>query len=80
MQQECNSLVIKYGADIIKYLAEEYTADEVCRELTICTDPKCNLFSPRHHLPRKLPLNFNYKPKWKNPKTINKSGLSELCG
>jgi acyloxyacyl hydrolase len=40
----CTYLVDTYGDQVIKYLTMKYTADEVCLEMGVCTDPTCRLY------------------------------------
>eukprot|EP01114_Cavostelium_apophysatum_P007754 TRINITY_DN19938_c0_g1_i2.p1 TRINITY_DN19938_c0_g1~~TRINITY_DN19938_c0_g1_i2.p1 ORF type:complete len:562 (-),score=85.30 TRINITY_DN19938_c0_g1_i2:69-1754(-) len=39
----CDYLVSTYGEDVVKLLEQDYTPDDVCLEMNICTDSTCRL-------------------------------------
>jgi acyloxyacyl hydrolase len=40
----CDSVVTKYGADVLHYLDEKLSPDEVCYKLSLCTNAQCRLW------------------------------------
>jgi acyloxyacyl hydrolase len=51
----CTYLVDTYGDQVIKYLTMKNTADEVCLNMGVCTDPTCRMYPPSPHFPRNTP-------------------------